>query len=116
VDAYIDATAGGLMALAAQVLSAEAGAAQTRHAARAWGLAGLLRLGGRLPAGWGADKVREQVGAALATARTELAGLPVAAFPVAAYSTLAGPYAAGATPSDLSKRARLTWAVIRGRV
>jgi 15-cis-phytoene synthase len=116
VEAYLDATAGGLMALAARVLSPEAGAGQTRHAARAWGLAGLARLGGRLPADWGADQVREKVGAAIQRTRRELAGLPVAAFPAVAYATLAGPYGRGSIPSELSTRARLTWAVIRGRI
>jgi 15-cis-phytoene synthase len=116
VEAFVDATAGGLMALAARVLSPEARAGQTCNAGRAWGLAGLARLGGRLPAAWGVEQVRESVGAALGRTRTELAGLPVAAFPAAAYATLAGSYATGSAPSDLSKRVKLTWAVIRGRV
>ena len=116
VQAHVDATAGGLMALAAQVLSPESRAGQTRHAARAWGLAGLARLGGRLPAAWGAGEVRGKVEAALRASASELKGLPVEAFPAAAYATLAGPYATGALPSDLSKRARLTWAVLRGRL
>jgi 15-cis-phytoene synthase len=116
VEAYVDATAGGLMALAARVLSPEAAAEQTRHAARAWGIAGLARLGGRLPANWGAQQVRDKVGAAVERARAELAGLPVAAFPATAYAALAASYAKGSVPSELSKRARLTWAVILGRV
>jgi len=74
------------------------------------------RLGGRLPADWTAEDVRRKVEAARKAAAPELEGLPVAAFPAAAYATLAGPYAAGAIPTELSKRARLTWAVLRGRI
>jgi phytoene synthase len=114
--AYIDATAGGLMALAARVLSPDAAAEQTRHAARAWGLAGLARRGGRLPPAWGPQDVRLKVGEGLNVAAQELKALPVAAFPAAAYAALARTYAAGTIPSELSRRARMTWAVVRGRL
>ncbi len=111
---YVDATAGGLMALAAQALGAEGGLEPVRHAARAWGLAGLARLGGRLPPDWTAEDVRRRVREALAEARAELGALPVPVFPAVAYATLARPYAAGSTPSELGKRARLLWATARG--
>jgi phytoene synthase len=112
VERYADATAGGLMALAVLTLSPDADPHAVRHAARAWGLAGLVRLD-RLPPDW---RVAEQVERAMEAARPELASLPVAAFPAVAYATLARPYARGRTPSELGKRARLTWAVLRGGI
>lgn len=113
---YMDATAGGLMALAARMLSPDATAEHVRHAARAWGLAGLHRLGGRLPPTWRAEDVRRRAGEARKAAAPELTDLPVAAFPAVAYAALAGSYAGGSNPSELTRRARLVWAVIRGRV
>jgi phytoene synthase len=115
VTDYLDATAGCLMTLAARALAGEP-PPDLRPLGRAWGLAGLLRRGGRLPAAWGAEDVRRRIGSELAAARSELRRLPVAAFPAVAYATLARPYGAGATPSDLSKRLRLTSAVLLGRV
>jgi phytoene synthase len=112
---YLDATAGCLMTLAARTLAPDS-QADLRPAARAWGLAGLLRRGGRLPPGWDAGELRARLSKALDEANAELQGLPVAAFPAAAYATLARPYAAGGTPTELSKRLRLTWAVVRGRI
>ena len=47
---------------------------------------------------------------------TETARLPITAFPAAAYATLARAYAAGRAPGDLERQARLTWAVMGGRV
>jgi len=111
---YLDATAGCLMTLAARVLTGEA-PPDLRPAGRAWGLAGLLRIGGRLPGGW-EEGARVAVERTLGEAKATLADLPVAAFPAVAYATLARPYAAGKTPSELSKRIRLTWAVVRGRI
>jgi phytoene synthase len=119
LDGYIDATAGALMALA---VAATAGveALSVRPAARAWGLAGLLRLRGagieRLPAQWTAQAVRERVAVALGQARAAANALPVAGFPCVAYATLAGAYAKGRNPSDLEKRLRLTGAVLTGRL
>ena len=110
---YLDATAGCLMTLAAQVL-APGTDADLRPAGRAWGLAGMLRLGGRLP--WDPARARRETEQALAAAGPELRKLPVAAFPAAAYASLARAYASGAAPSELSKRLRLTWAVARGRL
>jgi phytoene synthase len=100
------------MALAVRALSPEADPHAVRHAARAWGLAGLSRLG-RLPPDW---PVRAQVLQALRLAGDELKALPVAAFPAVAYAALARPLAAGLAVSELGKRARVTWAVLRGRV
>jgi phytoene synthase len=111
---YLDATAGCLMTLAARVLAAAA-PPDLRPAGRAWGLAGLLRIGGRLPSGWD-EGARAAVERTVRDANAKLADLPVAAFPAVAYANLARSYAAGRTPSELSKRVRLTWAVARGRI
>lgn len=115
VERYVDGTAGAVMALAIAVLAAHDGLA-ARPAAQAWALAGLWRLQRadgqpRLPQGM---EVRAQVSRALDAARTALADLPVAAFPAVAYCALARSYAAGREPSELEKRLRLTWAVLRG--
>ena len=77
-------------------------------------MAGMLRLGGRLP--WDQAKARGQIEQALAAAGPELRKLPVAAFPAVAYAALARAYAKGSAPSELSKRVRLTWAVACGRL
>lgn len=118
VHRHIDATAGALMSLAASILCA--GAEPAASAARAWGLAGLARLrrGGddRLPPAWSEGELRGRVRAALTEARAAAVSLPVAAFPAVAYAALARPYAAGRAPSELEKRARLTAAVLTGRL
>lgn len=121
VLAYVDATAGALMALAAQRLAADAEPAQTRSAARAWALAGLWRSGKaggriRLPGDWAETDVKSRVRAALVQANREGRGLAADAFPAMAYATLAARYAAGAQMGEFERKARLTWAVARGRV
>jgi len=128
---YIDATAGGVMALAAQALDRRATPQMTRSAGRAWGWAGLMRAkafwearGRRwTPENWAdaseaevASHVRHRIADALREARTEMKSLPVAAFPAVAYATLAGPYARRPELSDMSKRTRITLAVARGRL
>ena len=115
VTHYVDATAGALMALAARTLAPDIDPHLVRHAARAWGLAGLARVG-RLPADWTAEEARARVAEALNVARGELRGLPVAAFPAAAYATLSRVHATGRSPSELGKRLRLLAAVARGKV
>ncbi|HTK36425.1 MAG TPA: squalene/phytoene synthase family protein [Caulobacteraceae bacterium] len=129
--AYIDGTAGALMAAAARLLDPAAGAAQLTSAARAWGWAGLWRAGPALaargrrwtPLNWGEANEAEigahvghRVAEALKASRNELADLRVAAFPAVAYATLAGPYARGRQPSDLEKQFRLLAAVVKGRL
>ena len=99
--AHADATDGLLMALAARRLSAKATADQVKQAARAVALA---RTDGAAAL------------AALKASRTELAGLPVEAFPAVAHATLARPYARGATPGELEKRLRILMAVLTGRL
>ncbi|MEI9964804.1 MAG: squalene/phytoene synthase family protein [Caulobacteraceae bacterium] len=113
---YVDATAGRLMALAARILSPGADPHDLAEAARAWGLSGLARLGGRLPADWTPAEARGRVEAALARARGALKRLPVAAFPAVAYAALAGPYVRGRSVGGLEARARLVWASLSGRI
>lgn len=117
VFAYLDATAGQVMALAARRLDPSAVFEQVRGAARAFGLVGLWRAKrGRLPPDWTPRDLRARVGAELTAARAELATLPVAAFPAVAYAALAKPYAAGRNIGGLEKRILLTLAVLRGRI
>lgn len=118
---YLDATAGQVMALAARRLDPSADFRQVRGAARAFGLAGLWRMktaGGRsrLPPDWTSQDLEAHVAAAVASARGELAALPIAAFPAVAYATLAAPYATGRNLGEIEKRIRLTLSVLRGRV
>lgn len=118
--AYIDATAGALMHLAARRLDAAAEPRHTRAAARAWALSGLARAGKatgrpRLP-DWSVNGLQSRVKAAMATANRDLKGLPAAAFPAAAYAALSVRYLAGKPVGELERRLRLTWAVARGRL
>jgi phytoene synthase len=121
VLAYLDGTAGALMALAARRLDPSVQFQQVRGAARAFGLAGLWRTtqaGGRsrLPPEWTKADIRARVAAELTAAGGELKRLPVAAFPAVAYAALARPYSRGRSPGALGKRVRLTLAVLRGRI
>lgn len=128
---YLDATAGGMMRAAAHLLDPAADPATVASGGRAWGWASLLRAGpglaasGRLwtPASWGepdaaevARHVAHRVGDALAAAKAELRGLPVAAFPAVAYAALARDYARGRAPGELARRVRITAAVLRGAI
>jgi phytoene synthase len=114
LGAYLDGTAGALMALAVAALGG-GDALAVRPAAQAWGLAGLARLG-RLPEGLAGAALRRRVELDLAAVRRAVVALPVSAFPAIAYAALARPYAAGRAPSELEKRLRLTLAVLSGRI
>lgn len=116
VGPYIDDTAGALMALAARVLSPEAQREQVQGAGRVWALAGLARLGGRLPRDWAREEIARHVMVARQAARADLQSLPVDAFPAVAYATLAPAYAAGRSPGELARRAAITWAALRGTI
>ena len=117
---YLDATAGAVMALAAQVMGDRDPAVTA--AGRAWGVAGLARshwLAGapnRLPPDWTAADVSAAADSFLLSSRSESKALPVKAFPAVAYATLARPYARRRELTDLGKRARLVWATVRGRL
>jgi phytoene synthase len=119
LDAYLDGTAGAVMALAVAAAGGVS-AHDVRPAARAWGLAGLLRLRraglARLPVRWSDAAVNVLVIDALGAAREAAGALPVAAFPCVAYAALARSYAAGRSPSELEKRLRLAAAVLTGRL
>jgi len=115
VEPYIDATAVGLMGLAARVLARDSRPEQVVHAGRAWALAGLARAG-RLPKAWTAEEVRRQVDVARALAAGEIEELPVDAFPAVAYATLAPAYARGRAQTELGRKARITWAAATGRI
>jgi len=113
LENHIDATSGAVMALAIAVLGG-GDAFELRAAAQAWGLAGLARGGGeQLPQ---AFDVEAAARAALAHARSAIAGLPVAAFPAVAHLALATPYLAGRNPLGIEKRLRMTAAVVTGRI
>ncbi|EJL33428.1 phytoene/squalene synthetase [Caulobacter sp. AP07] len=120
VLAYVDATAGAVMMLAAWRLDPEADLHAVKSAARAYGLAGLwrLKLAGvdRLPPDWTQADLRRRVREALAKARGELKALSVAAFPAAALAALADAQTGTRALGQLEARARLTWAVATGRV
>jgi phytoene synthase len=131
LTAYIDGTAGAVMALAAQALDPRATPEMTRAAARAWGWAGLLRATafwtarGRSwrPNDWAdrqdaevAGYARDRVKEGLDLARRQLPKLPVAAFPAVAYATLALPYIRRSEVSELVKRMQLTAAAAKGNI
>ena len=112
---YLDATAGRLMGVAARLLAPEADPAVVRHAARAWGLAGLWRAG-RLPSAWPDEDVRQRVAEAVGRSGPELRDLPVVAFPAVAYAALAKGYVGGRGPSEVGRRLQIIWAVARGKI
>lgn len=115
--AYLDATAGQVMALTARRLDPAARPEQVRGAARAFGLAGLWRTKrARLSSEWSDGDVRQCIAAELTAARAELATLPVAAFPAVACAALAKPYVSGRNIGGFEKRIRLTLSVLRGRI
>ena len=120
VLAYLDATAGAVMMLAAWRLDPRTDLHAVQNAARAYGLAGLWRLKRagvqRLPTDWTQLDVRRRVIAARAKARVELKGLPIAAFPAAAPATLAVAQTRGRELGRFETQTRLTWAVATGRV
>jgi len=119
LEHYLDTTSGAVMALAVAITSG-ADAAALRPAAQAWGFIGLIRRRAagfdRFPESWTVDEPIAGARQALAAARAPMAALAVGAFPAVAHLTLVRPYLAGRSLSELEKRARLTWAVLRGRV
>lgn len=104
VLARIDETDGVVMALAALRLHPEARVEQVADAARAL----------RLAKSGQAD--RAAVADVLKRGRGALAGLPPSAFPAVAHAALARTYADGGKLGPLSKRLRITWAVMTGKL
>ena len=119
LEHYLDGASGAVMALAAAI-TAGVDAGDLRPAAQAWGLLGLIRRKAagfdRFPEIWSAAEPGRRIRAGLARAQTSIAALPVEAFPAVAHLTLVKSYLAGGQPGQLEKRARLTWASLRGRV
>jgi phytoene synthase len=118
---YVDRTAGALMVAAARALDPNAEPHAVRAAARAWGLAGLLRnrkAGGKGLLGPEPDQavLEDRIGDLMREARREVRSLPVKAFPAVAYVALTRPYVRGREPGDLEKRLRLIGAVATGRL
>lgn len=115
---FIDASQGGLTALAARALDAAARPEQTADAARAYAFARMperwtpLSWTGNSPAEV-ASHLRARIWETLKAANAALRGLPTAAFPAVAHATLAR------TRRDapaLEQRGRLLWAVLRGKI
>ena len=119
LERYLDGASGAVMALAAAITGG-VDAAPLRPGAHAWGLMALNRRRAagfdRFPEGWDADEPARRVAMALADARAPIADLPVEAFPAVAHLALVESHIKGREASELEKRARLTWAVLRGRV
>jgi len=119
LERYLDASSGAILALAAAITGG-VDAAALRPAAHAWGLVGLIRRKAagvdRFPGSWGTEEPAARARQALATARTPIAALPVEAFPTVAHLTLVDGYVKGREASELEKRARVTWATLRGQV
>lgn len=100
-------TGGAGAALAAQVLDPKADLGKAEAGGTAWSIGRLMGTAGL--SGPDAAKV-------LADALEGARGLSVEAFPAIAHATLARGRAKGRKPSDLGARARVLWAVLRGRV
>lgn len=100
-------TAGAAAQAAALTLDRTADLPKAERAGEAWAIGRLMAT-----AGMEGEASRTALADALAAAQ----GLSVAAFPAVAHATLARLRAAGRRPSDLEIRARLFWAVARGRL
>ena len=115
---FIDASQGGLMALAARALDAEARPEQVADAARAYAFARMPERW--TPVSWAlsapaevASHLRARIWETLRAANAALADLPPAGFPAAVHATLAR---SRRDASGLEQRFRLLWAVVRGRI
>jgi phytoene synthase len=115
VLAYVDATQVVYSALALTILAPGTDPHAIRSAARAYGVAVLLRSG-RLSADLAQGWARGRIAHDLDLARKAMADLPVAAFPAIAHATLVRPYGTGGRPGLLTKSARIVWASLTGRV
>lgn len=100
-------TGGASAVLAARMLDPKADAGTAEAGGTAWSIGRLMATAGLT--GPDAQRVLDD---ALQGAR----GLAVDAFPAIAHATLSRPRARGEKPSELGARARVLWAVLRGRV
>lgn len=97
---------GGAAISAARVLDPKADVIKAERGGEAWAIGRLMGTAGLE----GADAQK-----ALSEALAASDGLSVAAFPAIAHATLARARAKGKRPAELEMRARLLWAVLRGR-
>lgn len=125
VEAYVDATAGGLMRAAFALCGADDSAALAEPGGRAWGYAGLLRIAphwrakGRAPTpGAGADDkgLRDRARSALDKLAALAPAAPAPAFPAFGYVTLARDYIQAREPPLFVRQLRLIYAAARGRI
>jgi phytoene synthase len=100
-------TGGACAVLAAQVLDPKADPGKAQAGGTAWSIGRLMATAGLT----GPDAAQ-----VLADALDGSRGLSVEAFPAIAHATLARERAKGRKPSALGARARMLWAVLRGRV
>jgi phytoene synthase len=109
--AWAEGAQGGLARLAARSLDPACDGAHAAPAGTVWGLVLSRRSGG---AGGPAfdDRLRQSLDEARRAARR----LSSAAFPAALVATLARADLGPGSPTDFEKRARLTWAALRGRL
>ncbi|MGI9169664.1 MAG: squalene/phytoene synthase family protein [Caulobacteraceae bacterium] len=108
---WADGVGASTAALAARVLDPAAPPEAAVPAGLAWGLVLLRRAG----LAWGADFDR-RMDEALVAASQAARALSAAAFPAVAHAALARVERRSGPLSDLEKRARLVWAVARGRL
>jgi phytoene synthase len=99
-------TGGACAVLAARMLDPKADPAKAEAGGTAWSIGRLMATAGLS----GADAAQ-----VLERALKDSRGLSAEAFPAIAHATLARPRAQGRKPSELGARARMFWAVLRGR-
>jgi phytoene synthase len=110
-ERWAEAVGGSAAESGAAILGAGVKSAAARTAGRTFALSGLVRSG-RLSI----ESARPTLIETLSTANRSLQGLPAAAFPAVAAATLARACLSGREPSQFGRRARLLWAVARGRL
>lgn len=129
VEAYVDATAGGVMRLALKACGSDLDEAFVVQGARAWGLTSLLRARGRMamhghalvPREVSLDDVLQRASSSHALARSALPRLPTEAFPASGYVALTPAYIAALREGRdsiplLMRQFRLIAAAATGRV
>ena len=100
MEAYLDATAGGIMRLSFEASGVDGDADVIAPAARAWGYVGLMRSGGHwqvrgrsfLPPGGDPHAMVDRARSAYAEAREKMHATPAAVFPALGYVALTPGY------------------------